>query len=1237
MWSSIQHCCVWRASRGAAVAASLAGFGHAAGQQRHSLRSTAARGPAALTCSVRCCVAQGAGAPAATGRDAGDTTAAPPQRVSRFVRSNAAPPPSSAEQDGSAPSTGEVGATGAAPHSRLPPPSDLSSATAVASYLRCAQSFLRHKRNPEASVYTVHYLGKLLLPAVKGMDAATVLLLLQTLRMADASPTMPLVQDIGTWLRLHCALIPFAQVSAVVELLVHFNSPVAEDVAVKVIRNAPLSAVNALSPSHVLPLLAALLPIAVDHISVGQRSTEAASRTHTSLHSIVERLRRRCDATELLTLPAVLEAQVVRAYGALKRASPGVYGASAMTEWRSFEATVCRVLSTPDVCASLPITEVVATLSELVRQRQERRRMSTQDAAVEAAQEALADALVHRLSTAAESLRAVAAGETGAASTRTASTSELSLPEPWTISDVAVVWPHCVACATTQAAAAADGDSRAAAYAAALATVKAALLQIVSARFHAAQKNAALVQLMAFMCSELVVAWLTEESHTRENGGGGGGDVEEASAAAEMPDLTRLIPAAILDELLDSAAVQLQHDAVTWTPQTVRDVVLVLGHSRDPNHRDQGLELARRWYRQQQKRAQDGERVQPLELLGFFVPALLREEKSGVAAAVKASLARWSVAEVLSFFSELALYGGRSGGAESLSVLRESGKLMCAYVPLASASQLTGLVECFGAAQVRSDEFCDAVAARMSEILTSTTADALRDRNFSTLDSFSRSTVGTIDDGGAGPASHHSDAPRVVSGEEDADVTPMKLSLTALVRILRSLALMEARQTAPFLSAATPIINAVNTDNGTAEEVTQLIAAYAKMLIWHYPVLCALTQRLLRVPVAEVSLSHLLTAQLALLRMDVSMPAVTGRFYEELGREYPSPGATDATTAVARRELSDMVVQLSTIARLIGHPTDTELAPTVVDALTERIVAGAEVLTMNEVSEVLLSLARLGRGRSTAFERLTVRTLGMLPKVSARTMANVVEAYALAGRGDDTELFTLVADRTLHTRHEVAAVTIASVLASFAKAGVRNDRLFIEVIPRVRHVATYGTPRDVVNVVSAYATVNLWHYRLFARLADRAIQLRADFRTTELVALLKAYATVQMRYDRLFTEFAPRIQTLVHLFSPAQLASLVSSFAAVDIRCTPVNKACAAQATATAHSFSLEDARTLLESFSTQGFLDKECVDTLTRLFPELASIPWESAPDADVEGRERGGDSTTEGEAATREHSSAS
>lgn len=256
-------------------------------------------------------------------------------------------------------------------------------------------------------------------------------------------------------------------------------------------------------------------------------------------------------------------------------------------------------------------------------------------------------------------------------------------------------------------------------------------------------------------------------------------------------------------------------------------------------------------------------------------------------------------------------------------------------------------------------------------------------------------------------------------------------------------------------------------------------------------------------------------------------------------------------------------------------------------------------LSSSSSSSSATATARTTTTTASLFDQITAQILFHLPTTSPVALAHVLHAYALVGRKHD-ELFSLVAQRVTRCKTDIAAVTIASILASFAATGTADTAFFMEMIPRVRFVAQFGTPRDVTNVVFAYASVKVWHFKLFARLADRAIQLRMEFSPVHLVRLMQAYGMVEMRYDTLFTEMSPRIQAVADLLSPNGLATIVESYARVHMHCPPVFEVCANEATKSASKFTLEEAERLLGALETVG-----------HVHPKVWLALWTEYPDA--------------------------
>ncbi|KPI89011.1 hypothetical protein ABL78_1895 [Leptomonas seymouri] len=1189
------------------------------------------------------------------------STAAPAaqkaQKESRFVRASAPRFPDAQAADGignSSDSAKHAAATNPTTTEALVTqvlyPHGTRSQRMLSMYLRRVQTVLCHKCLPSVEARARCELNKILLPAIKTLDAPTVTVLLETLRMADVEETAPIVQDAVAWLSLNGYHLPLQYFIQVVELLHHFNAPLTIDFIRSLPQRLPQRDVTSLTVTQAAALLTALLPILRYTTAeetegsmnvVGAVAGAKAVPIDVALVEVAELLRERCSGEELAACNVASLSELLRVLLAFTSSREWRFVNSKET-WTALVEAMCLILVAPPELEKMELSAAVQLLTALShRAHGDQSDHSSLEVAavVTQAEKRLSSALAERVKTAADALQNVPQ-PTSAISSGAPKYAVWELPHPWKIRDVRALWKTCLKSSCAVALARELDDSGVAniesEYQKLMEYLQTSLLVTVSRRFASHYNDIGAAEMAFSMASGIAEVERAAAQRARDSQPVTGEPPSTSVSAAATPvwsNLSGALSSAFLEALLLSSFDQLHAKRITWTPATVQDAVALFEYSSDNAHRTRALELAQAWYTQLQARAQDGERLLPQELLGFFTPELLRQERLGVDAAVDASLRRWSVSEVLFFFSRLGTVEGFAGGVEGAAVLRQAGSALCAYAAKASAGQLASLVECYGAARVRNDDFCEAAIKRLSELLDASLITASRSVDFSSAAGVATGAAGTARTVATATTTassryaveregqaENSDTMET-SNSSDLAKTTSPVTIHQLTRLLRSFALMEVRQTKPFVDAAPHVTLAASEDEGSAEEVTQLLAAYAKMLIWNYPVFRALAERLCRLRKDDVQLDQLLTAQLALLRMDVTLPLVTTRFYEALTEHYSTAKSSKGTATRAalmrgthepvksrRARLKDAVMQLSVLSRVRTRSHVNPPDPSVRASMIEFIVKQADMLRVEELAEVLLSLARFEEGRSSAFEELTVRTLGLLPTAPPRVMAHIAEAYALADRSDAAELFTLIAERTVAMRHDMAAITIASILASFAKAGVRNDRLFIEVIPRVRHVATYGTPRDVVNVVSAYAAVSLWHYKLFARLADRAIQLRADFRVHEVVKLLKAYAAVQMRYDVLFTEFAPRIQTLAHLLTPSDLAAITSSYSQLNIPCVPVWKATASRAIAVADAFTEEEARQLLDSYSMQSFYNEACVKALTTRFPVLLSIPFDNA-----------------------------
>jgi hypothetical protein len=1174
-------------------------------------------------------------------------------KESRFIRSNGvnsqnttgaaghgAQPTSTVSVDGA-----EVGVSAPAlsldvqlAHVTLPP--SIGAHRSLLLYLQRVHNVLCSTSHVSVVAVARRELCKILLPAINGLDASLVTLLLQTLRLADVQSDAPVVQDAVAWLSLygyHASLTQFVELLVV---LSHFEVSLVGDWVRSLPQRLKPSDVSALTMPQTVALLTTLLPClryptptATSNIHAGKGEGGAAavaaasaaapgeniegSLVDASLVELADGLRERCKGTELVTCDAALTAGLLQALLAFRSSREWSMVADKVA-WTALMAATCSVLATPTHVRAMGADVVVELLDGFYETRQNQLKQVPLVSLNTDKAEHVSAALIERLTKDVQALQSATPSMSA------------ELPTPWRPRGLRVLWCACLKhrASTVTVVVKADSDGQIdSLYHKALDDAHITLLCFMSDLFARHPGDVGVAEMAFSVARDIADADRAAVQRARELlpvTPDTSPSLSAAAAAAPIwSSLPDILPPGFVEALRGSSSNQLQASSIAWTPTTVKDAITLFEHSSDDADRMRAFHLAQRWYKQLQARGREGERLLPQELLAFFTPELLRKERLGVDTAVDVSLRRWSVSEVLYFLSHLNTRESTAHSLESMAVLRQAGTALCTYAAKASAAQLAALVECYGAARVRNDDFCEAAVKRLAELLDVSLMTATRSIHFTSDESVPMTSGGAANDS-------NSASPGGGKGSSNAlgnRTTPV--TLPQLTQLLRSFALMEVRQSRPFIDAAPHVTLAASEDQGSAQDVTQLLAAYAKMLIWNYPVYRALAERLCRIRREDVRLSELVTAQLALLRMDLSLPAVTERFYEALTERYGAETVegVSATSMVQKTEqlalssraaLEEAVMHLSLLSRLRTASFAVAPDPCVRAGIVQVILQRAEILRMDELAEVLLSLARLGEGKSSAFEALTVRTLGLLPTAPPRVMARVAEAYALAGRGDDAELFTLIAERTISSRHDMAAITIASILASFAKADVRNDRLFIEVIPRVRHVCTYGTPRDIVNVVSAYAAVGLWHYKLFARLADRAIQLRADFRVNELVRLLAAYAAVQMRYDVLFTEFAPRIQTLAHLLTSADVASIVSSYSALSIPCVPVWKAMASRAVAVVDTFTAGEAEQLLDGFSSQGFYNEECVTALTERFPALASIPFDKQTTEDTKPAEK-------------------
>jgi hypothetical protein len=467
------------------------------------------------------------------------------------------------------------------------------------------------------------------------------------------------------------------------------------------------------------------------------------------------------------------------------------------------------------------------------------------------------------------------------------------------------------------------------------------------------------------------------------------------------------------------------------------------------------------------------------QVISLLSVATLRSNLPSFVAIIDASAKSWTLVQWMALLQQLSLYQTK----ESRELLRVVAPHLIPLVPNLSASQLGVIGTAYGRAVVRHDALCDAIALRIT-----------------------------------------------VLGKE--------ASLYHISTILTVLAAVEYRMNRAFLDLAPIVFDRLHSANALL--ITNLIVAYAKLLVWNYRLFAALAKRAYAVK-AHLEVPQLLSILTAFVRMDFKHDLLLQYTLEQVHRQAATlPLPRDAVQAVSclSRSYGSMVGAAG------GSSPHPAALVELFDLLAGRFIAEKELLSAAQLGEVLLSYARTGLSVDRIFPGLTLRVLAVAPTAAPVPTSHIATAFAMAQQRHD-ELFSVIADRLTNNKHDYPAVVIGSILAAFASLQIRDDRLFVEMIPRVRHVAFYGSPIDIANVVVAYSSVQLWHYKLFAKLADRAIAVRNECRVEHLTKILGSFGAVGMRYEKLFTELAPRVQVLAHLLTIHQIRLILEAYGKV--------------------------------------------------------------------------------------------
>ncbi|CUG03406.1 Hypothetical protein, putative [Bodo saltans] len=509
----------------------------------------------------------------------------------------------------------------------------------------------------------------------------------------------------------------------------------------------------------------------------------------------------------------------------------------------------------------------------------------------------------------------------------------------------------------------------------------------------------------------------------------------------------------------------------------------------------------------------------------------------------------WSASSMFHIVVELAT---KPTSKVARSLLRDVASKVCPLISTTTPTQLSVVAGCYGRMNVRHDELCEQISSRTSLLVE-------------------------------------------------------ELTIHQITVILSSLSAVEYRNNRAFLDSAHRLRLLCHTANEV--QITNLIASFARSMVWNFNLFASMADRafVLREGLAPV---QMITIMSAFSRVGFSHDEFVSFAVSKLKHRIASTAASAGSQSSSKSSLSlNDCVQLAFTASLTKLWT-VELF----EELAERFILEQQKMDAAQLSEALFSFARVGLKQHRIFEETSLRALAVAPSCPPLAMAHMVQAYSHVGRRNE-EMFGVFSDRLLAARETFPAVVIAAILDGFAQLGIEDDRLFIEMVPRVRHVATYGcsqdvantvraystaklwhyklfvrlaeraiqiksecrsldgfaqlgieddrlfiemVPRvrhvatygcsqDVANTVRAYSTAKLWHYKLFVRLAERAIQIKSECRSQDMIDILSSYARVEMRYEKLFVEFAPKLQTLAHIFTPTDIHALVCAYGKVKV------------------------------------------------------------------------------------------
>jgi len=208
-------------------------------------------------------------------------------------------------------------------------------------------------------------------------------------------------------------------------------------------------------------------------------------------------------------------------------------------------------------------------------------------------------------------------------------------------------------------------------------------------------------------------------------------------------------------------------------------------------------------------------------------------------------------------------------------------------------------------------------------------------------------------------------------------------------------------------------------------------------------------------------------------------------------------------------------------------------------------------ITMAHVANMSYALSRVNYGNKELYTKLKDQCLALRKGASPLIVASILESFATAGIIDD-DLFDAYESILAKNLEKCSPPLLASIISTLAKAKrEKSEPLFATCRKRVIYVADTFDSASIGRVMEALYISGVSDEDLLAALSERSCKIPSDFRVVEVRQTLEALAHFGLYDPELFPLLGSRIAGILRsrgVFDLDNVASTLAAFATVHER-----------------------------------------------------------------------------------------